>query len=334
MKKKNIGYLYICDSMYHIYLSLLKSRFLLGNHSIIIKDTIPDYKNLSKRLIESGFFNKVSIINELRLIRKKNPLILFNLSYYFKPLPKEIIEEEYKIFLFLDTTFYAKFLIKYYPTIDITLVEDGEQIYANYHSNYRDLVKKIFKLPLGYGRDKAVNSIEVQYPNRINSNLKNKTKLLNIISLQNIHKKEINVIFSVFGFSLDVLKSKSFSILLTQPLSEDNFISEEEKVMLYKKIIVDYMKGESIVIKVHPREKTDYKKLFSDCLIIPGYFPVELLNYAPVVINKGVTLFSSALNNLQKIENKLFLGIDYSSKVKSNFKKIRKLEFESTKTDI
>ena len=26
---------------------------------------------------------------------------------------------------------------------------------------------------------------------------------------------------------------------------------------------------------------------------------------------------------LQKIENKLFLGIDYSSKVKSNFKKIR-----------
>ena len=66
-------------------------------------------------------------------------------------------------------------------------------------------------------------------------------------------KNKIANIFNVTPKTLALLETKSV-ILITQLLSEDNIISEEEKIALYKSILNNYGLN-SVVIKPHPREK-------------------------------------------------------------------------------
>ena len=119
------------------------------------------------------------------------------------------------------------------------------------------------------------------------------------ISLKDLWKKkqfeeqiEILKIFNIKTEFFNKIKKRKI-ILFTQPLSEEKVISEKEKVELYIKIISKY-KEEEIIIKPHPREKTEYSKYFRAAIIIEEKFPAELLYLIGVELDKVVTIFSTA----------------------------------------
>ena len=333
IKNKYLNHLYICDSIYHIYLSILKSRYLHGNHSIFLKDTIANSKDLKIKLNDSGFFSEVKIINELNLLKKKNPFLTVFPFRHFEPLADDFLVDNTKIFFFLDTTLYAKFLIKNYPNMNFILVEEGEQLYAQYGNKFKDLVKKICRLPLGYGRDNQIKTIETQYIDRLDVDRKKKATSFKLKDLElNLSKNEISEIYRVFGYNLELFQKPNLTILLTQPLSEDGLITEKEKILLYKKIIYENARSEQIMIKVHPREKTNYNLHFPNFIITPGHFPIELLNHTSIKISKAITFFSSALNNLKNVNERIFLGIDYCKKVEEKYKSKLGLKFDNERT--
>ena len=80
-------------------------------------------------------------------------------------------------------------------------------------------------------------------------------------------------------------------------------MSEEEQECLYQKVISILNKRELLIIKRHPDDKIDYKKIAPDVEIIQEIFPAELLPYIfkgrkrPKVI---YTFNSTGIGNLSK----------------------------------
>lgn len=128
-------------------------------------------------------------------------------------------------------------------------------------------------------------------------------------------KQAIAKIFNVNAMSLKMLKQKSV-ILITQPLSEDGIISEEEKIALYNSILTNY-KMDEVVIKPHPREKTNWANIFPGTPIITRQVPAELLSM--MVEPKNVcTFFSTAAFSLCPPEKVDIYSKDFSKLVFSH----------------
>lgn len=139
----------------------------------------------------------------------------------------------------------------------------------------------------------------------------------------NEEKKELLNIFGVKNEIVEKIKGKKI-ILFTQPLSEDGIIKEEEKINLYKKIIKKYNK-EEIVIKTHPRERTNYEVIFGDCLVIKETFPSEILSFVEFKPQKAVTIFSGAVFGIGKNVEIDFYGTEIHPKLFEKFGSCNKI---------
>lgn len=88
----------------------------------------------------------------------------------------------------------------------------------------------------------------------------------------------------------------NYSILFTQPWSEiTEGYSEENKVAGYKRLVEEMgIEEESLVIKPHPREQTDYSRHFAKAIVLKPSFPSELMPILNVKVNKVISLNSTA----------------------------------------
>lgn len=200
-----------------------------------------------------------------------------------------------------------------------SLIEDGLGTYnyieENNKENYLLLKKLFFKLfrfemPIINVFDKNVKKIYLTGLASIPEEIKDKVEIINLKELWNKKtEEEKKEILDIFGFDENIInkiKNKK-NILFTQPLSEDGFISEEEKIELYKKIISNYPEKD-LVIKTHPREKTDYKKYFSEIEILNQSFPAELFDLLDIKFETAITIFSTAALNFSKNSKIDFYG--------------------------
>lgn len=98
--------------------------------------------------------------------------------------------------------------------------------------------------------------------------------------------------FNVCNEDLQQMCSRN-CLILTQPLSEDGMISEEEKLEIYRKYILDFGE-ENTIIKTHPREKTDYRKTFPNAMVFDKIVPMQLIRLIGTNFKKVATLSSSS----------------------------------------
>lgn len=131
--------------------------------------------------------------------------------------------------------------------------------------------------------------------------------------------EEKNVITRAFGVTdeqTNILKKKKI-LLITQPLAEDKIMSFEDKILLYETILKEYNQ-EDIVIKPHPRELTDYAKMFPSVSVLPRMVPAELLGLLVPDLDRVATFFStSAFNMLTPPQIDLY-SKDFSSLIYFN----------------
>jgi len=104
-------------------------------------------------------------------------------------------------------------------------------------------------------------------------------------------KKSILNIFSD-KLCIDNLGNKVL-LILSQPLCEDGYITEEKKIKLYKKIIDRYGYGYDVVLKKHPREKTKYN--LENVLELDGNFPSELFKLLNIKFEKAIGVCTGAI---------------------------------------
>ena len=127
-------------------------------------------------------------------------------------------------------------------------------------------------------------------------------------------KDFIKSVFYADKLSVNQIKS----ILITQPLSEDCTLTENEKIELYKKI----MGGKEMAIKPHPRETTDYSAYFPNYTLIKAKVPLELLLLMGMNAEEAYTVFSTSIFDFPDNVEKHFVGTVVHPKLVTRYGRI------------
>lgn len=332
MKNKRI---FICYTLFHIYVSILKvvNEAHYDENILIITDHVYNFNSIKKRIEERGYFDEVFIVEDKKMKNefdesfknygflygkfKKYVFFKYNVISFFEKymsilFKQNSIPKKSEINLFLDKTITSFYFMFTYN--DIRLIEDGEGLYSKEKFNILITFLHMLGYPAPDGRNKYIKVVEATRPNELKPYVRKKAKHLNLNELSGlISKKQKNEIVSLFlenSFDLKILENTV--LLITQPFSEDGVISETEKTVMYNEIIADYSPKYKVVLKPHPREQTDYKSVVKeDILVIDKNFPLEILDF--IIEDKiitGITISSSAINNLNCLKNRIVLGVD------------------------
>lgn len=297
--------LIIPSTIYNLFIYILLDK-KWKKRSYILR--VKKFDSINKYNLDIIYFNNIEYHSKKFFTNTKN---------YFKYI--------FSVFKCLIFVYHKKIKVIYgadhiFPTlfklIPSYLIEDG---LLNYKipKNRNTLKKKIIDFlllrPLNYkccGYEKNIKKIYLTGITFIPNEIENKVEIINLKELWNKktleEKKEI---LDIFGFDENIvskIKNKKH-ILFTQPLSEDGFISEKEKIDLYKNIILNYDKN-MLVIKTHPREKTNYKKYFSEIEVLNQSFPAELFDLLDIKFERVITIFSTAALNFSKNSKIDFYG--------------------------
>lgn len=75
------------------------------------------------------------------------------------------------------------------------------------------------------------------------------------------------------------------------------------------------------MIKPHPRDLIDYEALCPGAVVLKGRFPVEVLNFFEGLhIKRAVSILTTAMNNMDFVEEKLNLGASFWDKYEDSEK--------------
>ncbi|MFW6015659.1 MAG: glycosyltransferase family 52 [bacterium] len=311
--------IFLLGNLYSLLLVLL--RYDDWNNSIFIFTGSINkkiYNNIKKYCL-SFYFKRTYFKNN----------ILNLLNYYFQNIRFAFFRIKHsKLLKSVDTYIgsdhhFAIFKNFYKKINKITLIEEGISNYTSEENikkyfvgnkiNY--LIKRFLLLQwklrkyIPYGNNSIVDKILLTGLQEIPDHIKDKVEIINMeemwLSKSESRKKRIN---SFFFFEKD-LYNKDCTVLLTQPLSEDNLCSEKEKINIYKEIIDKY-KHDNIVIKKHPREKTNYSKYMEGIKVDNNSYPFELLLLNNKTVKRVITLFSTAAYNFRSYAEIIIVGTE------------------------
>ncbi len=326
---------YVGSTIYHIYLAILHSikdsGYSASNNDeniLILVESTPMIEALIPNL-KKRFFRAVYIISE----RKEHVSDLGKFNYSFRrkaKLPQylekkhpELLKEKRFIassdIYLCDTDSSKSYFIYEFGKMGINMIEDGARTYRQRHSSFEQLIKTyITKTPIGGGFDKEIKTVFAQFPNRLPPVLQKKAKELNIKEeTSKLDQRTKQDIFQIF-ISDDSFKIEGCNnaLILTQPISEDKVVENEDvKIKIYRDLISKVPENMNIFLKTHPREITRYQDHFKNITILPALFPIEILGLKDgFYFNRGYTLFSTALSNLEIVKERFFLGKDYLDK--------------------
>ena len=320
---------FVCEASYNIYIPLLKAVYNYRNNVktiIILSDDVCDNKKLAEKVSLLKFIDKViyieykkefsntksKFIKKLSLLfYKKKLLTIFDGKYNFYLKYYKILNNS-RINLFWG---YHPLMIKHN---NLKFIEEGNGVYYvnRRHRLLKSIVRKIVGLPDINGTDENVKEVEVSYPDKLIKELQKKAAVLNIKSLEeNLTIQEKHEILSLYfndeyKFKKRFLYQDNLAIIITQPFSEDGDLTEDAKIKIYKNVMEKLSLGHyKVLIKAHPREKTNYAKIFNNknVIILPKEFPLELINLLGNKVKLGITVSSTALKNLNCVEKKIFL---------------------------
>jgi hypothetical protein len=324
--------IYVCNTFYHVYLSLLLVKGK-GNVLILTDFTKGLYQYINKLKITGLFSEVIYIENEQVEADYKQPgkKLILNFLFYKKrlvvnyELKYEFLKNYTKsrnINLFVDESYLARYFL--YKHDNIFLYDDGEGCYFQKKIDIKYILRYwLLGLPEGKGVDESIKGVYLRSPEKLPVKLRKRIeKKLHTFQLGLIESRTLGerrgLIKTLFGME-EIYENEMNVIIITQPFSEDGYVSEDYKIQLYKKIIDDYKsKHYKVYLKPHPREKSSYAEFSEIVEILNRDVPMELFNLDDkVIFSEGVAVQSTALTNANYINIKVKLGY-------SNFPELKK----------
>lgn len=215
----------------------------------------------------------------------------------------------------------------------INVIEEGTLNYMPYKASpsgmkekVQDFISTIYglgerKVLMGYGDKVDKIYLTSALCEKIPQGLENKAEVVELQKLWNRKSEgEKKLIKEVFNFNEEIFEKVDGDtvMIFTQPMSEDGIITEERKLELYTKLVGKYI-DKSIIIKAHPRERTDYSKYFPQCYVMKEKYPVELLSIIGIKLERVVTFFSTAVFGFGKDVAIDFYGTEVDNKLFERF---------------
>lgn len=213
-----------------------------------------------------------------------------------------------------------------------TLIEDGVLDYTverNIPKQSKDWLRKILWGPIykhDFGRNNNCKSI-ILTQSFSNPVLAEKAQSYDLKKLwEKSSESKKSLILSKFNLTQrDVdMMTKHPVILLTQALSEDGIFSEEEKIKFYKEMVRPYG-FHNVLIKPHPRERTDYSTSMPECSTMNKVMPFQLFDLIGVKFKTVITVCSGAALSLQNSDTIIdFKGSEIDPRIAAKYGVITK----------
>lgn len=348
--KKTKSRIYVCHTFYHVYVAILKEMKVVRQTpakqyqkaDIVLSSISTDFEHLGDRLEKTRIFHKVFALDEKRedffpelaKYRKSyNNLLkhMVNRIIFTKKLPKceipylQVIDfAAYKdIYVFCDSDpigYYLNYKHIYYHAVEdgLDCLKNLDDAYVANHGHFR-LKTWLSRLNLifimnGWGKyciDMEINNRSV-VPTDCPRFVEEPRKPLELALTSEQKKMMIQAFIEEAEDLMEQLKpareGEEFACFLTEPHPVD--VEARKRVCL--DVIAQYCKGYRVLIKPHPRDAIDYEVLCPDAVVLRGRFPVEVLNFFEGLhIKKAVSIVTTALNNMDFVEEKINLGASF-----------------------
>ncbi len=326
--------IYFCTTYYHVLIATVKEIVAKSQDPMIAlcsnwgdRSLVADNRLLA-RLKKSNVFSDITTLDIFKIygvsdnINEVSAITKLKIMESYKKQPLVEIPVNSNVFLFSDAAFIGRIInhcgYKYH------LIEDGLDCFISNAKNIkaRRGIHYALKRLLGM-RDmgESKNIIDVEVNNKSGVNLPNKVIEVprkSLFSKLSVEDKQI--IVSIFLPKIPSRDLSLASIIITQPFYDDGFLdSAKQQVRLYGEIIRNYCHSSEVIIKMHPRETTDYSPIAKSkrVIILKDKYPIELLNFLPNThFGTAITVSSTSLSTLNA-NNKILLGWEYLD----NFKK-------------
>lgn len=307
---------YCCATYYHLIISLMhmsSNKKSLNNENMLYLTTHDDkqYQNFKKIVNKLREIDAVDYIFIRKRHRLREKLFIENAIdiLQYKKLNSMIEDGIFYNFIWNPYSLYTPSNYLFKKCNESIFFEESATSYIyTKPSNINLFIKKnLYKIKIDFYNDEKLKDIYISNPEKYPIHLKKKIKKFDFDNLcKQVKKNELEQICSVFLSENQIEKlhnlqfsSNAISIILTQPLSEDGFISEVDKVRIYKKI-VNENKDQNFVIKRHPREKTIYN--INGILELDGEFPSELFKLIGIKFKKAIGICTSAIHYIDANE--------------------------------
>lgn len=327
-KQKN---LYICATYYHVLISLVKILIYAQRADIILTDGLKKNYDLGFRITKFGGIDNVIYYDNARAkgfesskcSRKRK-----NIKSFEKEITINI--KKYKdVYIFYDYNKIGRYLqakkCNYYLIEDcydfmkfVLPVRFGDLLV--YWSSKKYYFDVLFNLRYqAFGKSKYCKRIEVNDKNGIVIPNKKVVEVPKSELFAKLSKKNRNIVYKIFAgdFEIETGVNQKTALVLTQPLYKDGFVPTlETQIQVYGKIIEDVRNNHyKVYLKAHPRDDFPYEKRIQNIFIIDKNIPTEVFNFTEkILFQKAITINSSAIYNMNFVNEKEILGIIYLRK--------------------
>lgn len=335
---------YICHTFYHVYISVLKELVMpeteRGKATLILSTMSNDFGSMTDRAKESGLFEEVLLFDE------KEDVTDDRVMKYHTDKGNIVLNLLQRIKY---TKLLGKLQEAYIPTDlkafkDVYVYCDSDPI--GYYLNY----KKIKYHAIEDGLNTLRHCDDARYSNRGHFELKAKMAAMNLIFIENGYSKycidmevndisclkykkdnyievsrkelvgklkdtDIHYLMDIFMENGDELigqldgieKGRKRVMILSDPVCD-----LETRAKIVRDIIEEHCKDAVVIIKPHPRDVLDYDtEAFSDCIVLKGRFPMEMMNYIPELhMDKVISIFT-VVDDIEFADEKILLGPDF-----------------------
>lgn len=313
--------LYVCSTPYHLLYAMV--REINSENLTILYLSSYDEKlvNYYKNVVSKMKFKNFELI-----IRKRNRLedllyigFLKDRIEYKKIIVANSVDELF-IFPWNINSLYihANYFFKKHDRINF--IEDGitasqakkDAIYFRFLKRflYRVSDNKSYKKVLRI----YVNDKKKYITNNLAEEKIKEEKFEEIFNEVKFYKKK--EIFNLFNDYQEILNkendSKKSVIILTQPLSEDGYETEDNKMKIYRDIVNSYIeKNYFIYFKKHPRDLSEYDFQNEEFIFeLNKFLPAELLSVNNMKFDCAIGICTSAIDNVNAIK-KINLNPNY-----------------------
>lgn len=333
--------IYVCHTYYHVYVTFLKEFALpkqdRGKATVLLSSMSTDFENLGERLQRSGVFEAVLDFEEKRFtdfeelvaLHKDRGSMLKNMwarirfTRRYAQLEEPYIPVDFRqygeVYVFCDSDPIGYYLN--YRHIPYHALEDGLNCLKLFDAARVDnrgcFWLKAFLASLnlifiqnGYSR----YCVDMEINDR--SGLRYDCKKYRVVPRSGLEARltpeEKKVLVKAFLENAEALQEDLTGgshagqsvLVLTEKLC-----SEEVRARMMRDIIRTYAEGAEVFIKPHPMDTLDYEKLFPDCMVLRGRFPLEVLKHVEGVhFTRAVAILTQAIDSMDYVDEKIFLG--------------------------
>lgn len=335
--------IYVCHTYYHALIAMVKELLLpkeqQGKATLVLSSLSNDFGTLSERVKKTNLFEAVFMYDEkteacfpeLEKYRKDTGNIVTNMinrMIYTKKFGKLLEADvpvdfkQYKdIYVFCDSDPIGYYLS--YKKIYYHAVEDGLDT-LKYCDQARITNKGNFGIKtwmaahnlifIENGYAKYCLDMEVNDLSACPHTLPNFVECSRNAMYDRLSDADKQLLVNVFIENMSELEEQiknapanlPKNLILTEPLC-----ALDVREQIFKDVIKEYCQEAVPVIKPHPRDELDYKKVFADQIVIEGKFPMEVLNFIPGMnFDKVISVFTVP-GSIKFSGEVIFLGMDF-----------------------